>query len=83
MTTMENAKTRVTDQLNAAAESMEHNVRQARRAVTRGQYAAEDLADATALEVRRRPLASVGLAAAAGAFLGCLVGYASGRASRR
>jgi ElaB/YqjD/DUF883 family membrane-anchored ribosome-binding protein len=63
-------------------ESVEQAVREARRTVTGAHYAAEDLAARGSLGVRRHPLASVGLAAAAGTLFGCVAGFAAGRFSR-
>ena len=62
-------------------ESVEQAVREARRTVTGARYAAEDLAARSSLGLRRHPLASVGLAVAAGTLLGCAVGFAAGRFS--
>lgn len=86
-TTIESAKEAVAERLSPALESFEdnvrENVREARRAITHGRHAAEDLAAGTALEVRRRPLMSVAVVGAAGAFAGCMFGFALGWQARR
>ena len=58
-------------------ESVEHAVRNARRAVNGARAATEDFVAGTALEVRRHPLTSVGLAATAGILTGCAFGFAA------
>ena len=60
------------------AEELEDNVRQARRAIVRSRYAAEDAVAAAALQVRRHPGTAIALAAGAGALAGCLIGFAFG-----
>lgn len=57
-------------------ESMEEAVRTARRAVTSARNKTEDFVAGTTLEVRRHPLASIGLAAAAGLMTGVVFGFA-------
>jgi ElaB/YqjD/DUF883 family membrane-anchored ribosome-binding protein len=81
-TTIEDARTAVKDRLEPALESVERTVRDVRRAVRRGRYAAEDLAADAARQVRRRPLASLGWAALAGAIVGGVVGLILSRGSR-
>jgi hypothetical protein len=64
--------------------ALEESVRDARRAVTRGQYALEDLAAGTALQVRRHPLTGVLLAGMAGGVAGWMCGFVFGwRTCRR
>lgn len=77
-TTVEAAMEAVTSRLSPALESLEENVRGARRAVSHGRHAAEDFAAGTALQVRRRPLTSIVLAGAAGTLAGCMLGFALG-----
>jgi ElaB/YqjD/DUF883 family membrane-anchored ribosome-binding protein len=60
-------------------ESLEQNVRDARRAVARGRRVAEDYVDEAALQVRRHPLSAVGIAVTAGILAGCVLGFALGR----
>lgn len=60
-----------------ARESVENAVRTARRAVNGARAATEDFVAGTSLEVRRHPLAAVGLAATAGLVTGCLFGVAA------
>lgn len=57
-------------------ESMEEAVRTARRAVTSARNASEDFVAGTTHEVRRRPLAAVGLAGVAGLMAGVAFGIA-------
>lgn len=73
----------VKERFAPAAEKLEDNVRQARRAMVRGRYAAEDAAAAAALQVRRHPGAAIALAAGAGALAGCMMGFAIGSRIRR
>jgi ElaB/YqjD/DUF883 family membrane-anchored ribosome-binding protein len=63
--------------------SLEENVRTARRAIAQSRRAAEDLVDQTTLQVRQHPLASMAVAAGAGALAGCLIGFALGWQARR
>jgi ElaB/YqjD/DUF883 family membrane-anchored ribosome-binding protein len=81
-TTIEAAKHAVKDCLDPVSESLRETMRDARRAVRQGRYDVEDFAAATALHVRREPLASIAWAAAAGALAGCLLGFALGRRRR-
>jgi ElaB/YqjD/DUF883 family membrane-anchored ribosome-binding protein len=78
-TTIESAKEAVSDRLEPALESLEDAMRGARRTMRQGRHAAEDLAESTALQVRRHPLPSVGVAGAVGLLIGCLFGFALGR----
>ena len=57
-------------------ESMEGAVRTARRAVAAARNKTEDVVAGTALEVRRHPLAAVGLAGVAGLMAGVALGAA-------
>jgi ElaB/YqjD/DUF883 family membrane-anchored ribosome-binding protein len=61
-----------------APETLEDNVRQVRRAIVHGRYAAEDALAAADLQVRRHPRTAIVLAAGAGALAGCLMGFALG-----
>ena len=74
------AASEYTDPIRAAVHD---NIRDARRAVAAGRHALEDCTDATALQVRRHPFASIGIAAGIGALIGCVVGFTFGRAARR
>jgi ElaB/YqjD/DUF883 family membrane-anchored ribosome-binding protein len=80
--TIDSAKEAIAERVNPALESfeerLEEKARGARRAITHGRYAAEDIAAEATLQVRRRPLTSVILAAAAGTVAGCLVGFVLG-----
>jgi len=55
-------------------ESVEQAVRTARRTVNSARAATEDFVAETSLEVRRHPLAAVGIAATAGIAAGCVFG---------
>jgi ElaB/YqjD/DUF883 family membrane-anchored ribosome-binding protein len=58
-------------------EAVDDAVRAARRAVHGARAATEDFVAETSLEVRRHPLAAVGLAGTAGLLAGCLFGFAA------
>lgn len=60
-------------------ESLEKNLRRARRAAAHGRYATQDAVAGAALGIRRRPLRTVAVAAGAGALAGWLVGFAMSR----
>jgi ElaB/YqjD/DUF883 family membrane-anchored ribosome-binding protein len=82
--TIETASEAVSKRVNPALESLEQNVREARRVMAHSRRAAEDFVDETTLRVRRHPLGSVALAVAAGALAGCVMGFALGwQAARR
>ena len=72
------AKEAIKERLTPALETLEENVRDGRRAIVHGRYAAEDFLAATALRVRWRPLMALALAAGVGALGGCLIGFALG-----
>ena len=59
--------------------AVEENIRDIRRAVVAARRAVEDCADETAIQVRRHPIGSLGLAVAIGTLFGCLIGYTAGR----
>ena len=63
--------------------AVDENVRDARRAVVAARHAVEDGAAQTAIEVRRHPFVSLGIAAGAGALLGCVIGFTLGRRGDR
>lgn len=54
-------------------------LRDVRRAVAAGRHAVEDCADETAIQVRRHPFASLGMAAAVGLLAGGVIGFLLGR----
>ena len=59
--------------------AVDQNVRDVRRAVVAARHAVEDRAAQTELQVRRHPFMSLGIAAGAGALLGCVIGFTLGR----
>jgi ElaB/YqjD/DUF883 family membrane-anchored ribosome-binding protein len=77
--TIDDTRTAVKARLEPALENVERTVRDVRRAVRRSRDAAEDFAADTARHVRRRPLASLGWAALAGAIVGGMVGLVLAR----
>jgi len=68
----------IKERLAPALDTLDETIRQGRRAMVRGQHAAEDAAAAATLVVRRRPLSAVMVAAGAGALAGGLVGFGLG-----
>lgn len=68
----------IKERFSPTAEILEDNMRQARRAIVRGQYAAEDAVEAATLQVRRYPRTAIAVAVSAGALAGCLMGFALG-----
>lgn len=64
-------------------ESVEENLRQARRAVNTARHAAEDAASEAALKIRRHPLRAVGAAVTFGMIVGGLVGLGAAAFWRR
>jgi ElaB/YqjD/DUF883 family membrane-anchored ribosome-binding protein len=77
------AKELLQDRFGPALEALEDNVREARRAITTGRHALEDVVEGTALQVRRHPLRALAVTAGVGALAGCLIGFAIGRRSVR
>jgi ElaB/YqjD/DUF883 family membrane-anchored ribosome-binding protein len=82
-TTVESARDAVAERLAPALESLDQDLRNARRAIRQGRRMSQDAVDDASLRVRQRPLTSVALAAAIGALAGCLIGLAFGRRARR
>jgi ElaB/YqjD/DUF883 family membrane-anchored ribosome-binding protein len=82
MDTITAARTAATEafreKLGPALDTVEEKARQARRAIVKGRYVAEDLAHETTLQVRRRPLMAIAIATGAGALAGCIIGFALG-----
>ena len=60
----------------AVKEFSEDARRAARRAVVQGRHTAEDVLDTAELQVRKHPLETLGWTFAAGALIGCVVGFA-------
>jgi ElaB/YqjD/DUF883 family membrane-anchored ribosome-binding protein len=70
------------ERLSPALDKLDETMRQGRKAVVRGQHAAEDAAAGAALRIRRRPLGTVMIAAGVGALVGALVGFGLGSVTR-
>ena len=77
-TIKETAKEVVSERLSPTLESLEQNLRDARRAVAHGRRVAEDVVDEATLHIRRHPLSSTALAETAGMLAGCVLGFALG-----
>ena len=67
------------ERMAPVADKFEETMRKGRKAMMRGQNAAEDCAANAALEIRRHPLSAVVTAAGIGALVGALVGFGLGR----
>ncbi len=61
-----------------SAETIEADLRKARRTLVDARNTAEDAAAGAALLVRRHPLTAIAATAAAGVTLGCLTGFFTG-----
>ena len=72
------AKEAFEQKFGPALDTVEEKARQARRAIVKGRYVAEDLAHETTDQVRRRPLMAIAIATGAGALAGCVIGFALG-----
>ncbi|MGQ0649075.1 MAG: hypothetical protein ACT4P7_16080 [Gemmatimonadaceae bacterium] len=59
----------------ALGDTVDEQLRVARRAVRRTQHAAEDLADGVRLQTRREPMKSLGIALGVGALIGLMIGW--------
>lgn len=59
-------------------DSVENGVRKASRALSSARHVTDDIAKDASREVRRHPLAAVGLSTAAGIVTGCFFGIAAG-----
>ena len=73
----------IKEHFSPTLEILGENVRQARRAVAHGTQAAEHLAEATELEVRRHPLRAAAIVAGVAVLAGGAIGFAFGRGARR
>lgn len=73
----------VKQRLEAGFHNIEAGIAQGRRAVARGRDAAEDGLAAASLHIRRHPIRTVALVAAASALFGCVIGFAASRCTRR
>ena len=63
--------------------AIHENLREVRRTVAAGRHAVEDCADATAIQLRRHPFVSLGIAAGFGVLVGCVIGFTVGRPDSR
>ena len=82
-TVSESAAKAASDYVEPILAALDDNVRDARRAVVAARHAVEDRAAQTVIHVRRHPFVSLGIAAGAGAFLGCVIGFTIGRRGDR
>jgi ElaB/YqjD/DUF883 family membrane-anchored ribosome-binding protein len=78
----ESAVEAVKERLSPALDKMDETIRQGRRAMVRGQHAAEDAAAAATLRIRRHPVSSVTIAAGVGTVVGALIGFGLGWVTR-
>jgi ElaB/YqjD/DUF883 family membrane-anchored ribosome-binding protein len=72
----------IKERLAPALDAFDERVREGRRAVARGQHAAEDAASAATRIVRRRPLRAMMTAAGVGALAGGVIGFGLGWLTR-
>lgn len=63
--------------------AIHENLRDVRRTIAAGRHAVEDYADATAIQLRRHPFVSLGIAAGVGMLVGCVIGFSVGRPGTR
>ena len=77
-----NAVEAVKERLNPALDRLDETIRQGRRVMVRGQHAAEDMAAAAVLRIRRRPGSAMMIAAGVGTVVGALVGFGLGSVTR-
>jgi ElaB/YqjD/DUF883 family membrane-anchored ribosome-binding protein len=68
----------IKDRFGPVLDRVEKKSEQARRAFVHGRHAAEGFVAETRMQVRRRPLRAMGIAATAGALAGCVLGFAIG-----
>jgi ElaB/YqjD/DUF883 family membrane-anchored ribosome-binding protein len=73
----------VKDRLESGIQQFEEKVEQGRRAIARGRRAGEDGVEATVSQIKRHPLRAVAAVTAVGVLVGCVVGFAAGRCTRR
>jgi hypothetical protein len=66
----------------AVGETIDDQLRIAKRSLRRARHATEDLTDDLRMQARREPLKTLGIALAAGAVIGLVLGW-SARAERR
>ena len=62
-----------------AMAAADENLRDVRQAVAEGREAVSDCMAETRSQIRRQPLATLGVAVGVGALLGCMVGFALGQ----
>jgi len=73
----------VKERFDSGVRQIEQKVEQGRRVIAKGRQAAEDGVAVATLQIRRHPLRIVAAVTAAAAVLGCIVGFAFGRCTRR
>jgi len=73
---------RIRERLTPTRDRFDQKMRRGRRILDRGQHAVEDAAAMTAVNIRRRPLTAVAIAAVAGAIVASLAVFGLGRFTR-
>ena len=68
----------IKDRFGPVFETVEEKSERARRAFVRGRHAAEGFVAETRMQVRRRPMRSMTISAAAGVLAACVLGFAIG-----
>jgi ElaB/YqjD/DUF883 family membrane-anchored ribosome-binding protein len=81
-TVTESAANAVREYVEPIRAAVEDNLRDVRRAAAAGRHVLEDRAAQAAIQVRRRPFLSLGVAMGLGTLIGAVVGYAVGRSGR-
>jgi ElaB/YqjD/DUF883 family membrane-anchored ribosome-binding protein len=71
------------ERFGPAMKTLDRNLHGIRHAVADGRRATADMTEQAVRQVKRHPGRALGLAAAKGAAIGCLVGFALGRRRRR
>jgi ElaB/YqjD/DUF883 family membrane-anchored ribosome-binding protein len=82
-TVTESAAKAVREYTEPVRAAVDENIRDIRRAVVAGRHAVEDYAAETAIQVRRHPFMSLGIAAGVGTLCGCVIGFMAGRLGGR
>jgi ElaB/YqjD/DUF883 family membrane-anchored ribosome-binding protein len=78
-TVTETAAAAVREYAEPIRAAVEENIGDVRRGVVAGRHAVEDAEAEATVQVRRHPLASLGIALGVGTLLGCVIGFTAGR----